>query len=92
MISVPGSKETANIKGGRHGLIFVADIAGLSKQGHLTQYPSDQETRVLQIPTKEGVIPPHTVLYQGPCRKPEVDDQAVPRSPAVNCSHPALGA
>ncbi|KAL8765464.1 MAG: hypothetical protein Q9194_006558, partial [Teloschistes cf. exilis] len=51
VISVPGSDEKAFIKGGKDGLIFVADTASISKKGHSTQYPSDKETTALQIPT-----------------------------------------
>ncbi|KAL8900632.1 MAG: hypothetical protein Q9207_005603 [Kuettlingeria erythrocarpa] len=67
IISVPGSKEVAYIRGGKDGLIFVADTAKVSVQGHLTQYPGDKETTALQIPTAGGLIPPHKVLHSGPC-------------------------
>jgi len=69
VISVRGEQRKAYIQGGRDGLIFVADTAGRSKEGHLTQYPGSKERTVLQIPTADGVIPPHTVLYKGPWRK-----------------------
>ncbi len=69
VISVPGEQQKAYVQGGRDGLIFVADTAGRSKEGHLTQYPGSKETTVLQIPTADGAIPPHIVLHKGPCRK-----------------------
>ncbi|KAL8726451.1 MAG: hypothetical protein Q9181_006048 [Wetmoreana brouardii] len=75
VISVPGSDQKAYIKGGRDGLIFVADTANVSVKGHLTQYPSDKETTALQIPTANGTIPPHIVLHRGPCPQHEVGHQ-----------------
>ena len=69
VVSVPGSVNKAHIKGGRDGLIFVADTANVSSMGHLTQYPSGQETTAIQIPTAGGEIPAHTVVHQGPCEK-----------------------
>ncbi|MCJ1371598.1 hypothetical protein MMC20_002817 [Loxospora ochrophaea] len=67
-VTLPNSTESATIKGGRDGLILAADTADVSRDGHSTIYPSNQETHALQIPTEGGVVPPHTVLYQGPCR------------------------
>lgn len=75
VISVPNSEQKAHIQGGRDGLIFVADTASVSEKGHLTQYPSDKETTALIIPTANGVVPPHSVLYKGPCRKQRVSHQ-----------------
>lgn len=67
VISVPQSEHTAHIHGGQNGLIFVADTAGVSLEGHLTRYPGDEETTVFQIPTANGLIPPHRVLHKGAC-------------------------
>ena len=67
VISFPNSTQTATIHGGRNGLIFAADTAAVSTFGHITRYPSRKETIALQIRTADGVVPPHTVLYAGPC-------------------------
>ncbi|KAL8917456.1 MAG: hypothetical protein Q9208_007950 [Pyrenodesmia sp. 3 TL-2023] len=67
IISVPDSGEMAYIRGGKDGLIFVADTAAVSIKGHLTRYPGDRETTAIQIPTADGLIPPHKVLHRGPC-------------------------
>ncbi|KAL9125698.1 MAG: hypothetical protein Q9217_005143 [Psora testacea] len=67
VLSLPNSPETATIQGGRNGLIFAADTADVSKQGHITKYPGKKETIALQIPTVNGEIPAHTVLHTGPC-------------------------
>ncbi|CAL8581567.1 hypothetical protein XPA_010209 [Xanthoria parietina] len=69
VVSVPGSRQAATIKGGRDGLIIAADTADVSKQGHGTKYPSGEQTIAIQIPTEDGKVPAHTVLYAGPCRK-----------------------
>ncbi|KAH9955895.1 hypothetical protein BC827DRAFT_1140335 [Russula dissimulans] len=65
-ITFPDSSDQAYVVGGENGLIFAADTSSVSAKGHLTNYPSNQETRVLQIPTG-GTIPNHTVLHSGPC-------------------------
>ncbi|KAE9967854.1 hypothetical protein EG328_007946 [Venturia inaequalis] len=58
---------SAWVQGGKYGLIIAADTSGVSKYGHATAYPSDADTVALQVPFKDGIIPDHTVLYDGPC-------------------------
>ncbi|KAH9981914.1 hypothetical protein BJV74DRAFT_887253 [Russula compacta] len=65
-VTLANSLTEAYIAGGANGLIFAADTAAVSAKGHSTNYPSKEETRVLQIPTG-GTIPQHNVLYSGPC-------------------------
>jgi len=65
-ITFPDSSDEAYVVGGKDGFIFAADTSSVSAKGHFTNYPSNQETRVLQIPTG-GTIPNHTVLHSGPC-------------------------
>jgi hypothetical protein len=74
-VTLPNSNVDVLIPGGENGLIFAADTAARSTQGHSTNYPSNQETRVLQIPTNGG-IPNHNVLYSGPCRANELDSRS----------------
>lgn len=50
--------------GGKGGLLFAADTTGT---GHITRYPSDQETIAITAPFAEGKIPEHTVIADGPC-------------------------
>ncbi|KAL8728278.1 MAG: hypothetical protein Q9166_005519 [cf. Caloplaca sp. 2 TL-2023] len=69
VVSVPGSGESAMIKGGKDGLIIAADTADVSKKGHDTRYPTAEQTNAIQIPTADGKVPAHTVLYSGPCKK-----------------------
>lgn len=45
------------------------DVSGL---GHITRYPSAEQTVALQIPLGEGVLPGHEVLYEGGCVGEEV--------------------
>ncbi|KAL9032075.1 MAG: hypothetical protein Q9180_006712 [Flavoplaca navasiana] len=68
IVSVP-NHPPVTIRGGKEGLIIAADIAAVSKQGHDTKYPCEEQTIAIQIPTGDGQVPPHTVLYAGPCRK-----------------------
>ncbi|QDS68352.1 hypothetical protein FKW77_010718 [Venturia effusa] len=58
---------SAWIQGGKYGLIIAADTAGESKYGHATAYPSDASSVALQVPFRDGGIPDHAVLYDGPC-------------------------
>ena len=71
VISLPNSTQTATVPGGRNGLILATDIKNVSTIGHITVYPSKKETVVMQIPTADNAIPPHTVLHEGPCVKSE---------------------
>ncbi|KAF2183209.1 hypothetical protein K469DRAFT_476043, partial [Zopfia rhizophila CBS 207.26] len=52
------------ILGGVGGLLFAVDITGT---GHITQYPSDQETVAITAPFEGGKIPEHVVLAEEPC-------------------------
>lgn len=75
MVSIPGDNSvngTAYITGGGFGAIFAADTAEASDHGHITRYPGISETIALQIPTKDGKIPKHNVLHNGPCLAKDV--------------------
>jgi hypothetical protein len=52
------------IVGGKSGLLFAVDTTGT---GHVTRYPSDQETVAITAPFTGGSIPEHEVLAEGPC-------------------------
>ncbi|KAL9116629.1 MAG: hypothetical protein Q9187_006845 [Circinaria calcarea] len=71
-ISLPDSAQEAWVRGGKNGLIIAADTAAVSKDGHITEYPSDRETVALQIPTLGGEVPAHRVLHEGACRRDEM--------------------
>ncbi|KAI0042605.1 hypothetical protein FA95DRAFT_1610065 [Auriscalpium vulgare] len=66
-VTLPNSTADMWVFGGAHGLHFAADVEGVSAYGHVTDYPSGDETRSVQIPTAGGVAPPHEVLHAGPC-------------------------
>jgi hypothetical protein len=67
-ITLPGNNSTgAYVSGGEFGLIFAADTADVSAEGHQTQYPGITETVALEVPTKDGESPAHSVLHNGPC-------------------------
>ncbi|KAJ0114096.1 hypothetical protein J7T55_007930 [Diaporthe amygdali] len=63
----------AYIVGGEFGLVFAADTAEVSAQGHRTQYPGTTETVALAIPTADGLIPGHTVLHDGACTANDIE-------------------
>ncbi|KAK7960293.1 hypothetical protein PG988_011507 [Apiospora saccharicola] len=67
-----GDSRGAYIEGGEFGLIFAADIVGLS-EGHYTTYPGITETTGLQIPTRDGSVPAHQVVRSGPCQCNETE-------------------
>jgi hypothetical protein len=51
------------IVGGKSGLLFAVDTTG----GHITRYPSDEETVAITAPFAKGILPEYTVLMDGPC-------------------------
>ncbi|KAJ3551124.1 hypothetical protein NM688_g4913 [Phlebia brevispora] len=63
-VTLPQGTDDTFVVGGSDGLIFAVDTVG---GGHNTSYPSNMETRALQIPFTGGIIPPHIVLNSGPC-------------------------
>ncbi|KAI4865459.1 hypothetical protein F4821DRAFT_252406 [Hypoxylon rubiginosum] len=72
-ITLPDDNSTsAYVSGGEFGLVFAADTADISRQGHRTRYLGTSEVIALQIPTKDGEVPAHTVLHEGPCDANEV--------------------
>ena len=70
-VTLPSSTDDAYLVGGADGVIIAIDTTG---SGHNTSYPSNQETRALQIPFTHGIIPPHVVVHSGPCK---IDSQIV---------------
>jgi hypothetical protein len=50
--------------GGKAGLLFAVDTTG---SGHISRYPSDQETIALTAPFAGGKTPNYEVLFEGPC-------------------------
>ncbi|KAI0261179.1 hypothetical protein BC834DRAFT_830699 [Gloeopeniophorella convolvens] len=67
-ITLANSSVDAFVVGGENGVLIAADTPDVSAQGHSTVYPSGVATHAIQIPTEGGVVPPHNVLYEGPCR------------------------
>ncbi|KAA8624577.1 34-dihydroxy-2-butanone 4-phosphate synthase protein [Pyrenophora tritici-repentis] len=58
------SSQELWLVGGRGGLVIAADTTG---EGHITMYPSDQETVTITAPFAGGVVPEYEVLKEGPC-------------------------
>ncbi|KAL6702548.1 hypothetical protein ACN47E_001545 [Coniothyrium glycines] len=58
--------DTASLwlMGGKGGLLFAVDTTG---SGHITRYPSDQETLAITAPFANGLVPDHEVVADGPC-------------------------
>lgn len=52
------------VVGGPGGLLFAADTTG---SGHITRYPSDQETVGIVAPFEGGRVPSHEVVNEGAC-------------------------
>jgi hypothetical protein len=52
------------IVGGKGGLLFAVDTTG---SGHITRYPSDEETVSITAPLEGGQVPEYEVLNEGPC-------------------------
>lgn len=68
LLTVPDEEEYPGYlfsAGSAFGLLFAADTADVSQSGHDSWYITD--VTFLQIPTKDGEIPKHTILHMGPC-------------------------
>ncbi|KAI1459036.1 hypothetical protein F4805DRAFT_456117 [Annulohypoxylon moriforme] len=65
--SLPNGTDTARVYGGNHGLVFADDTKDISGWGHQTIFYGEGESVGVFLPTKDNVVPEHTVLYSGPC-------------------------
>ena len=72
VVSLPDSGESVTVVGGKYGLIIAADIASVSKKGHITRYPSNSTTIALQIRMKDNTPPKYSILHSGACKKKEL--------------------
>lgn len=52
------------IVGGVGGLLFATDTTG---SGHITTYPSDQQTVAIAAPFEGGIVPGYEVVREGSC-------------------------
>lgn len=67
-IALPHSSDEAYIRGGKYGAILALDTPDKS-DGHLTDYPSGEETIAVEVPL--AGIPEHRVLHGGGCKEEE---------------------
>ncbi len=58
------SSQDLWVLGGAGGLLFATDTTG---SGHITRYPSDEETVGLLAPFEGDVVPPYAVVKEGGC-------------------------
>lgn len=65
-VTLPAYPEVdgLRIEEGINQVIVATDVLGI---GHQTAYPGDKPTVALQIPFRDGLVPDHKVLHQGPC-------------------------
>ncbi|KAI1481656.1 hypothetical protein F4774DRAFT_17580 [Daldinia eschscholtzii] len=71
-LTLPNATDEVIVYGGRYGLIYIDDTADISVWGHRTTYPGYDDTILLMMPVRDGINPPHTVLYDGPCKVEEL--------------------
>src|ERR1700761_6126443 len=72
LITVPGNSTGFFITGGEFGVVFEADTADISKQGHRSQYVGVSEVVAVQVPPSDGKIPDHVLLHSGFCLPAEL--------------------
>ena len=72
-ITIPNSPQEVIVHGGKHGFLLAADIASVSKLGHVSSVVGDEELTGLMIPTLNAAIPPHKVIREDPCTKDDMD-------------------
>ncbi|KAJ9136570.1 hypothetical protein NKR23_g9717 [Pleurostoma richardsiae] len=54
-------------------LLIAADMSSTSYlMGHYTEFPSDEETILVQVPFAGNEAPEHSVIYEGPCSSSKV--------------------
>lgn len=70
-ITIPGPgdeiRDSLILNDGGVGMLFAADTAEVSRRGHGGDFPGVTETIFLQVPTGDGEVPEHEVLYVGAC-------------------------
>jgi hypothetical protein len=69
-VTVANTTQDVYIRGGKYGTVFVADTAEVSRTGHHSFFPEDSS--MVRLPTADGKIPAHTILYGGPCKDEHV--------------------
>jgi len=57
--------DTAFITAGLNSVLFSADTADVSLDGHVTE--TIEQTMLLFLPTANGTEPANVVLHNGPC-------------------------
>jgi hypothetical protein len=67
IVTLPNSDDSLTVVAGESAMLFAADTAAVSRQGHGGTFPGTTESIVLQIPTMNGLVPEHKVLYEGTC-------------------------
>ncbi|KAK2049482.1 hypothetical protein LZ31DRAFT_549410 [Colletotrichum somersetense] len=51
-------------------VLIAADLKNVSvRAGHLTEFPGDEPTVLVQVPFEGNVAPEHTVVGEGPCER-----------------------
>jgi hypothetical protein len=69
-VTIANSTQDVYVRGGKYGTVFVADTAAISRTGHHSFFPEDSV--MVRLPTDDGKIPEHSVLYTGPCKDEHV--------------------
>lgn len=64
-ITLPNASQELWMVGGAGGLLIAADTTG---SGHITRYPSDQETVGIVAPFEGGRIPGYEVVKEDACQ------------------------
>ena len=56
------------IQGGKYGFVIAADtVVSGSVKGHITDFPSDEPTWLIELPVVSNAAPSHGVVHDGPC-------------------------
>ncbi len=72
-ITIPNSPQEVIVHGGKHGFLLAADIANVSKTGHVSSVVGNEELTGLMIPTVNSEIPPHRVIHGRACDKYDLE-------------------
>lgn len=64
---LPDWQNSAYFSPGKTGWLIAADLKEIAAKGHITSFPSADQTVIAQFPVANNQPPAHKVLHAGPC-------------------------
>lgn len=64
---LPAHLNEVYVTGARHGMLIAADLKEVAAKGHITEFPGQDRTVIVQFPVAGNKLPEHSVLHVGLC-------------------------